>query len=141
MSRRQLTTGLPENALVRAVIGSWTFGGLGELGAVFVAEIWKPVGSTPPTGDFFRVRDLGVRCVRAPCFSMRAWQINRPFRITVSDLDLRPAKPAPEELARAEAALTTPEGLFVSGRVDRTSQSGRLLRATQIFLRIATPRG
>jgi len=141
MSRRQLTTGLPENALVRAVIGSWTFGGLGELGAVFVAEIWKPVGSTPPTGDFFRVRDLGVRCVRAPCFSMRAWQINRTFRITVSDLDLRPAKPAPEELARAEAALTTPEGLLVSGRVDRTSQSGRLLRATQIFLRIATPRG
>jgi hypothetical protein len=140
VSRRPLTTGLPENALVRAAIGPWTFEGFGELGAVVVAEIWKPVGRTPPTGDFFRVRDTGIRCVRAPCFSMRAWRVNRPFRIAVSDLDLRPAKPTPDELARAKGALTTPGGLFVSGRVDRTAESGRLLSASQIFLRVATPR-
>jgi hypothetical protein len=139
VSRRPLT-GLPENSLVRAVLGPWTFEGLGDLGAVVVADVWKPVGSASPTGGFFRARDTGIRCVRAPCFSIRAWRVNRASRITVSELDLQAARPTPDELARAQAALTTPEGVFVSGRVDRTAENGRLLRTSQVFLRVATPR-
>ena len=140
VNRHPLTTGLPENSLVRAVLEPWSFEGLGDLGAVVVADIWKPVGSASPTGGFFRVRDTGIRCVRAPCFSMRAWRLNTALRITVSELDLQPARPTADELARAQAALATPDGLFVSGRVDRTTENGRVLRTSQVFLRVATPR-
>jgi hypothetical protein len=137
LTRKPLTAGLPANTLVRAVFGSWTFEGFGELGAVDVAEAWKPVGREPPTGDFFRIRDLGVRCIRAPCYSFRAWRLNRLYRITVSDVDLGPARSPPETLQRGEAALTTPEGLLASGGIVRTSDGGRVFRASQVFLRAA----
>ena len=135
LTRKPLTAGLPANALVRAVIGSWAFEGFGELGAVFVAEAWGPVGPEPSTGDFVCLRDIGVRCVRAPCFSFRAWRLNRPYRVTVSDVDLGPARSTPETLQRAEAALTTPGGLLASGDISRTADGGRVFRASQVFLR------
>lgn len=139
-NRRPLRAGLPENTLVRAALGPWTFNGFGDLGAIVVTEIWKPAGDNRPTGDFFRIRDIGVRCVRAPCFSMRARRLNRPFRATVSDLDLSRAMLTPEEVAEAEAALTTLGGLVVAGRIAATAGGGRLLSASQVFLRVATPR-
>ncbi len=140
LTRKPLVHGLPANALVRAVIGSWTFEGFGELGAVFVVELWRPVAQQPPTGDFFRLRDIGVRCIRAPCFSLRAWRLNRPYRVTISDLDLGPTRSTPETLQRAEAALTTPEGLLASGDIFRTVDGGRVFRASQVFLNVTPTR-
>ncbi len=141
MSTQQpLTTALPANALARAAVGSWTFEGLGELGAIFVAEVWKPVGRAPPTGHFYRLRDTGVRCIRAPCFSVRAWRVNRPYSITVSSVDLGPARSTPDTLRQAEAALAGPGGLLASGRISRAADGGRLFEASQVFLRAATPR-
>ena len=139
-TREPLKTGIPEHGLVRAALGSRPFEGFGELGSITVTELWEPVGRAPPAGDFFRVRDLGVRCVRAPCFSMRAWRLNRPFRATVTRLDLRPAKPTPGQQAQAETALGAPGGLVVSGRIVAEADGGRLLRASQAYLRAATPR-
>jgi hypothetical protein len=140
VTREPLARGLPANALVRAVIGSWTFEGFGELGAVFVSDLWEPVDSTRPSGDFFRLRDTGVRCIRAPCFWVRGWRVNRPGRITVSELDFGPAGSSPATLRRARAALATPDGLLTSGRVVRGTDGGRLFRASQVFLRAAMPR-
>ena len=139
-TRQPLTTALPANALARAVVGSWTFEGFGELGAIFVADVWKPVGRAPPTGDFYRLRDTGVRCIRAPCFSVRAWRVNRPYRVTVSGVDLGPARSTPDTLRQAEAALAAPGGLLASGHISRTADGGRLFEASQVFLRAATPR-
>ena len=141
LTRKPLTAGLPANALVRAVFGSWTFEGFGELGAVSVAEAWGPVGPAPATGDFFRIRDTGVRCIRAPCFSFRVGRLNTSSHTSVvSSVDLGPARGDPKTLRRTEDALSTPDGLLVSGRIVPTLDTGRLLRASQVFLRIATPR-
>jgi hypothetical protein len=140
LTRQPLTTDLPADSLVRAVLGSSTFPGFGELGAITVTEIWKPLGHTQLTGDFFRIRDIGVRCIRAPCFSLRAWRLNRPFRITVSGLDLSPAKLASEELAQAEAALATLDGLVAAGRIVPTADGGRVFRASRVYFRVARPR-
>ncbi|MBM2823100.1 MAG: hypothetical protein HW413_1846 [Thermoleophilia bacterium] len=140
LTRKPLVTGLPANALVRAAIGPWTFEGFGELGAVAVAEIWRPVTQDQPTGGFFRLRDIGIRCIRAPCFSFRAWRLNRSYRVTVSDVDLGPARLAPKTLKQAEAALIAPEGLLASGGITRTTDGGRSFTASQVFLRIAQPR-
>lgn len=140
LTRKPLTTDLPTDCLVRAALGSSTYPGLGELGAITVTELWTPLGHTQLTGHFFRIRDIGVRCVRAPCFSMRAWRLNRPFRISVSSLDLNPAKLTSEELAQAEAALTTLDGLVATGRIVPTADGGRVLRASRVYFRVARPR-
>jgi hypothetical protein len=139
-SRKPLATGVPANSLVRGIIGTWPFDGFGDLGAVIVTDLWGPVSQAPPTGDFFRLRDIGVRCIRAPCFSLRAWRVNRPFSITASDLDFGEAHATPGQLRRAEAALSTPEGVFAAGRISGTATGGRVFRATQLFLRAPQPR-
>jgi hypothetical protein len=139
-TRKPLATGLPADSLVRAALGSETFPGLGELGAMTVTELWTPLGRTQPGGDFFRVRDLGIRCIRAPCFSMRAWKLNRPSRTTVSSLDVGAAKLTEKELATVQVALPTLEGLVVTGRILSDADGGRVLRASRVYVRDAMPR-
>jgi hypothetical protein len=140
VTREPLGTGLPPTSLARAAIGSWPFDGIGDLGVLFVTEAWGPGGPRKATGDFFRLVDRGVRCIRAPCFSFRASRLNRPHRITVSDVDLGPALLSAAALDRAEAALRTPEGLLASGAISPTAAGGRVFRASQVFLRLALPR-
>jgi len=141
--RRPLGAGLPDGSLVRAEIASRRFGSFGELGALVVADVWAPVGGGAK-GDYFRARDLGVRCVRAPCFSIRTTRVNGTSRITVSSLDLLSAtassQPTRGELARAQAALTSTDGLFVLGRIIRTGEAGSILQASRIYLRAAKRR-
>jgi len=82
------------------------------------------------------VRDLGIRCVRAPCFHLQAARLNRSSRTIVSSLDLVSfARPSAAELAQAEAALSTSNGLWLLGNVIETSDAGRILQASRFFLR------
>jgi len=131
---------LPGGALVRADIEPWSFEAFGKLGVLVVADVWAPAGRATLSGGFYRLRDTGVRCIRAPCFSLRASKLNGSSRVTVSDLDLGATRATPEELGRAEAALRTKNGLFARGRIVATAEGGRLFRATRVFLRVATPR-
>lgn len=137
---RELETGVPTGAIVRADLESQEFGPFGDLGVLVAADIRAPAGREP-TGPYFRVKDLGIRCVRAPCFSLRAVRLNTTFRVTVSGLDLLPARLSERDQDRAEAALETSSGLFASGKVVRTADGGRTLRASRVYLRVATPRG
>ena len=138
--RHQLETGVPAGAIVRADIEPWRFEGFGQLGALVVAAVRAPVGQKA-TGSVYRVKDLGIRCVRAPCFSFRAGKLNTLFRTTLSSLNLRPAFLTAEDRARTEAALETTNGLFASGRVVRTADGGRELRVWRVYLRAAPLRG
>ncbi len=138
--RHPWPSGLPAGALVRADIEPWSFEALGKLGVLVVANVWEPAGRATLSGGFYRLRDTGVRCIRAPCFSLRASKLNGSSRVTVSDLDLGATRATQDELARAEAALSTKNGLFARGRIVATAEGGRLFRATRVFLRVATPR-
>ena len=100
-----------------------------------VADVRAPAGKGVK-GRYYRVRDLGIRCVRAPCFHLRAARLNRSSRTTVSSLDLvSVARPTAAELARAEAVLSTPNGLWLLGDVIETSDAGRILQASRFYLR------
>ena len=138
--RLPLPASLPEGALVRADIEPWKVEGLGDLGALIVAEVRAPVGSVAK-GSYYRIRDLGIRCVRAPCFSFRAVRMNGLARMTLSSVDLQPVRLTPDELSRAQAGMGTPSGLFVLGRIVETVDGGRALSASRIYLRAARPRG
>jgi len=138
--RHPWPSGLPAGAIVRADIEPWSFEAFGKLGVLVVADVWAPGGRASPSAGFYRLRDTGVRCIRAPCFSLRASKLNGSSRVTLSDLDLGATRATPEELERAEAALRTKNGLFARGRIVATPDGGRLFRATRVFLRVATPR-
>jgi hypothetical protein len=138
--RQELAAGLPAGAIVRANLESRKFGPFGELGILVVADMRAPAGREP-AGPIFRVRDLGIRCVRAPCFSLRAGRLNTPHRVTLSAVDLLPARLSERDQDRAVEALSTPSGLFASGRVIRTADGGRTLVVSRVYLRAATPRG
>jgi hypothetical protein len=129
-----LATTIPDGALARADIGAGTHPGLGTVGVLVVADVRAPAGKGTG-GRYYRVRDLGIRCVRAPCFSLRAARLNRTSRTLVSSLDLvSTARPSATELALAEAALTTRGGLWLLGSVTKTSDGGRVLVASRFYL-------
>ena len=132
--------GIPDGAVVLGHLEPWGYDGFSEaLGAIIVDDVRTPVGSFEK-GTYFRVRDLGIRCVRAPCLSYRATVLNGVRRVLISTLDLSAVRASPEELRQAQAALTTPGGLFVLGRIVATPDGGRALRSTRIFLKAPKPR-
>jgi hypothetical protein len=98
-----------------------------------------PLAATPlSTGKpgalpIFRVRDTGIRCVRAPCFFMRARRLSTGKVVAVSELDLRAAGLTPVQAAKAASALQK-GGLVVAGRIVRAADGGRSLRASAVYL-------
>jgi len=135
VNRHPLEAGIPDGSLARADIEPRADEGFGELGVLIVADVRAPIGKGLK-GTYFRVRDLGIRCVRAPCFSLRAARLNRSSRTIVSSLDLASiARPSAAELARAEAALSTSSGLWLLGTVIETNDAGRILLTSRFFLR------
>jgi hypothetical protein len=84
------------------------------------------------------VVDTGLRCIRAPCFSLRATVVNGTRSPTLSNLDLTGAGVAPGTITVAHTALSH-SGVLVSGTI-RTSANakagdlGRTLAATQLWL-------
>ena len=126
---------IPNGSLTRGVLDA----GRDDLGALRISALYPPAGSADAGGAFYRVRDTGLRCVRAPCFSYSAARANDAARSRVSGVDLDPAKATAGEVARAQAALDT-TGLFARGRFVRGHAGGRTFRATRIYLRVPLPR-
>jgi len=133
--RLPLEVDVPAGSLVRADIEPSKDEGFGELGVLVVAGVFSPAGSAIVGGSFFRLVDSGIRCIRAPCFSFRAAQLNRSVRTTLSGIELGSARAAPEEGVRAETALHRKTGLLAQGRIVPATDGGRVFRATRLFLR------
>lgn len=133
VERHPLKASVPEGALARAAIGSWGFEGLGRLGVLVVADVRAPAGRAP-SGRVYRLRDNRRRCVRAPCFWISSALANTPVRPALSGLDLRHAGLTPAQRAAAESALGSPTALYAAGRIVRTKDGGRELRAGGVFL-------
>ena len=123
-------------SLAKGELGFQESPDFGRLGQLTVGAVWAPVSQKPAAGGFFRLRDTGIRCVRAPCFSMRAMRINaKPRVVQVSAVDLGPATGR-----RVNPALRSTDGLLVAGGFEPTGNGGRLFRVTQAYLRASRPR-
>ena len=131
-----LTTGTAEGALVRGALAA----GPDDLGELLTTAVYAPAGTAEVSGGYYRVVDTGVRCIRAPCFSYRATQVNGSTRTTASRLDLAASGATPAEIGRAGSALRTTNGLYALGRFARTADGGRVFRALRLFLRAPAPR-
>jgi hypothetical protein len=122
---------LVASATALAVLVSAHMSALGA-GTGPLASTRGPVGK-PGALPIFRVRDTGIRCVRAPCFFMRATRLSTGKVVAVSELDLGAAGLTPVQQARAASALQK-RGLLVAGRIVRASDGGRSLRASAVYL-------
>jgi len=138
--RHPLDISIPDQGLVRADLEAWDFEGFGSLGVLAVAVVFIPAGTASVSGGYYRVVDTGMRCIRAPCFSFRATQVTGSTRTAMSDVDLQASGATTGEISRAQAALHTGNGLIARGRFARTSDGGRVFRATRLFLRGPQPR-
>jgi hypothetical protein len=117
--------------LVRGqIVRSSTAGLPGRLSAT---GEWAPATATPWGGAVYLVTDAGIRCVRAPCFSLRAAVVNTTLNSAVSGLDLAAVGAMPALVRKAEATLTA-GGLLIAGTIRRDADGGRSVRATQFFL-------
>jgi len=108
------------------------------LARLVAAQVWIAAGPSRETTPVYRVIDTGLRCVRAPCFSLRATAVNRSAATTLSSLDLSSAGASAAELRRAHAGLAG-TGVLASGAIRADSKpvvpgTGRTLVATQFWL-------
>lgn len=113
--------------IVRGSGESWS------LGRLIATDKWIAATAAPWSGAVYLVSDTGVRCVRAPCFSMRAATANTARIVTTSDVDLSIVAALPALVRRARMALTS-GGLLVAGTIRRDADGGRAIVASQFFL-------
>lgn len=109
-------------------------------GVFRVSEVWNAAGANQPAGTFFRVRDRGIRCIAAPCPTHHEARLNSVISRNIAGVDLSGAGAPDNSVSDANAAMTGPNGIIVSGdHSPVTGPAGRsqMLKATQFYLRAA----
>ena len=127
---------IAEEALVRGALDVRR----DDLGELVAVAVYTPAGRATVRGGYYRLRDTGIRCVRAPCYSYSATQVNGRTRTRVSGIELTTAKATPGQAARAQHALQTKDGLYARGSFATGPDGGRVFQATRLFLRGSLPR-
>ena len=131
---------IPEGSLVRGAIELGQRFGDRILDQLRVYAVYAPAGTAAVSGGYYRVVDNGIRCIRAPCFSYRAGQVNGSSRVTISEVDLQASGAPAGAIERAQAALRTKDGVYARGRFATTPDGGRVFRALRLYLRAPQPR-
>ena len=137
---RRLQATIPDGSLVRGALEPGLAFAEARLDRLRLWALYSAAGTAALAGGYYRVRDTGVRCVRAPCFSYRATGVNSSTFVTVSGLDLTASGGSPSDQARAQAALRTKDGLYARGTFARSPDGGRTFRAVRLYLRAPLPR-
>ena len=131
---------IPGGSLVRGAIALGETFGDRRLDQLRVYAVYAPAGTAAVSGGYYRVVDNGIRCIRAPCFSYRAGQVNGSSRVMISEVDLQASGAPAGAIERAQAALRTKDGVYARGRFATTPDGGRVFRALRLYLRAPQPR-
>jgi hypothetical protein len=110
----------------------------GQFGELRVSEVWQGASANEPSGTFFRVRDRGVRCIAAPCATHHEARLNSTVSRNIAGVDLSGAGAPDNVLSDATEAMTTTDGILVSGdHSPVTGPAGRsqMLKASQFYVR------
>ena len=113
----------------------------GKYGVLSVAEVWRAASDAKPYGDFFRVRDLGVRCIAAPCLSHSEAKLNSTESKKIAGVNLNDAGANEEAVGDAFKSMTGKDGILVAGgHTQVTGPAGRalMLNAAQFYLRASS---
>jgi len=125
-------------ALLRGDIVGSTHQRFGKLGRLKVRESWQAATDSQTTGEFLRVRDLGVRCITHPCLTHHEAQLNSTQSRKIAGVELNKVGASDALIQEAFTALTSPEGILVGGThrsVTGPAGSAVTLDASQFYLR------
>ncbi len=118
------------------------------IGTLKANEGWVGATGSAATGSFYRAADNGIRCIKAPCPSTTAFQLNGHDDYNVIKVDFaNTASPASQEsLDRAAQALGTAEGVIFAGGIALPkcipgSNCGPFAIAEEFFLRVTAREG
>lgn len=135
------------HALVKARTYKSTSNGV-TLGTLKASEGWIGATGSSPDGTFYRTADNGIRCVKAPCPSTTAYELNGSDNHNVIEVRLTgTATPAdPATLDRAAAALATTDGILVAGGIalpkcKPDTSCGPFATASEFYLRVKRTEG
>jgi hypothetical protein len=109
----------------------------GKYAVLSVSESWQRASKNSPGDTLYRVRDLGLRCIAAPCLSYSEAKLNTDSNRTIAGVELEYAGAA-DDLKSAYAGLTGADGVIASGQhVSVTGPAGKAesFQATQFFVR------
>ena len=135
-------SGEARTMLVRGDLIQRRFQGSRRFGVLRVIESWRAASERPPEGMFFRVKDLGIRCITHPCLSHQEERLNSYMRRKIAGVDLSRAQASPDAVASAHQAMTGSEGVLVAGihrSVSGPAGRAATLGATQFYLRSSGP--
>lgn len=122
-------------AVLRGTIDPTTING--KTWASFTAlEAWAGQTGSAATGSFYRAKDNGIRCIKAPCPSTSADKLNTNAVRNVSDIDLSStATPATQKQidAAMDDVMTSADGLLVAGTIAATKDGGNRLTASEFY--------
>jgi hypothetical protein len=118
------------------------------LGTLKANEGWVGATGSAATGSFYRAADNGLRCIKAPCPSTTAFQLNghEDHNIIKASLEGTATPASQESLDRAAQALGTAEGVIIAGGIALpkclpNSNCGPLIIAQEFFLRVTGREG
>jgi hypothetical protein len=128
----------PGRALLRGTMTVRADKRFGKLGTLKVTESWQAATENKPAGDFYRVRDRGLRCITFPCPTHLEAKLNANASRTVAGVDLSGAQATDTATSDAFMAMTSKDGILAAGSHERvTGPGGRseTLKASQFYLR------
>jgi hypothetical protein len=129
-------------ALVRGELQEERFDGFGSLGVLVASDAWRAAGRGPAKGTWYGLRDAGIRCIAAPCFSIDERTLNTPHTRRVSAVDLERVVDAdPKDREAGYAAVWEEDGLIATGRNVPVKNAGPAgdgvtMVASQFFLKL-----
>jgi hypothetical protein len=110
------------------------------LGRFVVSEAWVAEGTGVSDGVFARIHDAGVRCIAAPCPSLKERGLNTSRFAMIADVDYTDAGVTDAQLEGLTSALFDPSGIIVAGDRYTVHENGHTAKgrtATQVYQRIA----
>jgi len=124
--------------LVRATIGSKDWGkALGRFAELRPTEAWIGQTASEAVGPLAKIEDSGIRCITAPCPSLRERKLNSSVRVDIAELGWDKAGATDDQIGTALDKMHT-DGLIVAGYRYSVSGPGGQAKArgvTQFYLR------
>ena len=105
---RELEVGAPVGAaaaVLKATFEPKQYGSGVSSAILRVSEVWSAGSSNAPTGTFYKVTDRGIRCITAPCPSLRQAKLNAASSTNITGLELSASGLTATEQAKVFTAL------------------------------------
>lgn len=125
------------SAVLRGAIRSSQINGQ-RWGSFAANEAWVGQTGSQPSGSFYRAKDNGIRCIKAPCPSVSARKLDTSASRRLTDVDLSAtATPATQQQidAAMQDVFASPDGLIVAGPITTMKNGGHALVASEFYRR------